>query len=366
MLSVQERSRWIKWIPSSMAQLAQIESRILNCIKCSLEKRFVVLPQSQHRIWTIVANKDKPQTPLVMIHGMGGGVGLWVQSIDLLAEKRPVYAFDLLGFGRSSRPKFSSSAKLAEMEFVESIEEWRQEMKIEKMALLGHSLGAYLASAYSLKYPEKIEHLFLIDPWGFPGKPSGENERSRRIPTWVKAIGRILSPFNPLALVRAAGPWGPGLITRFRPDLREKFVSVFDDNTILDYIYHCNAQTPSGEAAFRTLSHPLGYAKRPMMHRVAEIDRELPITFIYGSKTWMDRTCGAETVYLRNGSHVDVETIPGAGHHVYADRPESFNKIMNQYLDKMDVHSDNERKKKVALLQVKSEADLEEYPFTQV
>ncbi|KAH3776553.1 hypothetical protein DPMN_177981 [Dreissena polymorpha] len=61
-----------------------------------------------------------------------------------------------------------------------------------------------------------------------------------------------------------------------------------------------------------------------------------------------------------------LQTIPGAGHHVYADRPESFNKIMNQYLDKMDVHSDNERKKKVALLQVKSEADLEEYPFTQV
>lgn len=142
-----------------------------------------------------------------MVHGMGGGTGLWAQNVDSLAEKRPVYMFDLLGFGRSSRPRFGSSAKLVEMEFIESIEEWRQEMKIEKMALLGHSLGAYLVSAYALKYPDKIQHLFLIDPWGFPDKPA-DNERSKRIPTWARAVAKVLSPFNPLAVVRAAGPWG--------------------------------------------------------------------------------------------------------------------------------------------------------------
>lgn len=176
-------------------------------VRSILDKRFVTLPQSQHRIWTVVANADKTNLPLVMVHGMGGGVGLWAQNIDGLAEKRPVYMFDLLGFGRSSRPNFGSSAKLVEMEFVESIEEWRREMKIEKMALLGHSLGAYLVSAYALKYPEKIQHLFLIDPWGFPDKP-GDSERSKRIPTWARAVAKVLSPFNPLAVVRAAGPWG--------------------------------------------------------------------------------------------------------------------------------------------------------------
>lgn len=168
----------------------------------------MTLPQSQHKIWTIVANKQKARIPLVMVHGMGGGVGLWVQSIDELAAKRPVYAFDLLGFGRSSRPTFSTSAQLVEMEYVESIEEWRQAMKIEKMALLGHSLGAYLASAYALKYPDKIQHLFLVDPWGFPENPKPDSERTRRIPTWVRIVVKMLSPFNPLAVVRAAGPWG--------------------------------------------------------------------------------------------------------------------------------------------------------------
>lgn len=145
-----------------------------------------------------------------MVHGMGGGVGLWAQNIDDLAQKRPVYMFDLLGFGRSSRPQFGSSPKLVEMEFIESIEEWRREMKIDKMALLGHSLGAYIVSAYALKYPEKIQHLFLIDPWGFPDKPAN-SERSKRVPAWARAVAVVLSRSNPLAVVRAAGPFGKTL-----------------------------------------------------------------------------------------------------------------------------------------------------------
>ena len=165
------------------------------------------LPQSNHRIWTLALNREKTKLPLVMVHGMGGGVGLWAQNLDTLASKRPVYAFDLLGFGRSSRPNFGSSAQLVEMEFVESIEEWRREMKLDKMILLGHSLGAYIVSAYALKYPQNIQHLFLVDPWGFPEKPT-DSERSNRIPLWVRAIGTLLSPFNPLAAVRAAGPFG--------------------------------------------------------------------------------------------------------------------------------------------------------------
>ena len=194
--------------PSSAKLLFVFLHFKIPVLRSSLEKKFVILPQSQHRIWTVTANKDKPNIPLVMVHGMGGGVGLWALNLDPLAQKRPVYTFDLLGFGRSSRPKFGSSAQLVEMEFVESIEEWRQEMKIEKMVLLGHSLGAYIASSYALKYPHFIQHMFLVDPWGFPDKPVENDERSRRIPVWISAIATLLSPFNPLAALRVAGPWG--------------------------------------------------------------------------------------------------------------------------------------------------------------
>ena len=52
--------------------------------------------KSSH-LWTISANEESPNTPLVLIHGFGSGVGLWCLNIDSLSVNRPVYAFDVLG-----------------------------------------------------------------------------------------------------------------------------------------------------------------------------------------------------------------------------------------------------------------------------
>jgi len=57
---------------------------------------------------------------------MGSGVALWCLNLASLALDRPVYAVDLLGFGRSSRGPFTNDAATAEQEYVNSIEEWRQ------------------------------------------------------------------------------------------------------------------------------------------------------------------------------------------------------------------------------------------------
>jgi pimeloyl-ACP methyl ester carboxylesterase len=73
----------------------------------------------------------------------------------------------LLGFGRSSRFKFSEDPKEAEAQFVDSIEAWRIRMKLEKIILLGHSFGGYLSFLYALKYPHNLSGLILAEPWGF-------------------------------------------------------------------------------------------------------------------------------------------------------------------------------------------------------
>lgn len=176
----------------------------LTVIKTHYESKYVPL-KDNNKIWTVKFNPHATKVPLVMVHGFGGGVGLWAMNIDALAKDRTVYAFDVLGFGRSSRPQLSTDPEEAEMQFVDSIEQWRDQMGLEKFVLLGHSFGGYMASSYALKHPSRVQHLVLVDSWGFPEKPS---EFEFPIPLWLKAVVAVASQFNPLAGLRAAGPWG--------------------------------------------------------------------------------------------------------------------------------------------------------------
>lgn len=50
------------------------------------------------KIWTLSLNSEETKkTPLVLLHGLGAGVGLWCLNLDSFATHRPVYALDLLG-----------------------------------------------------------------------------------------------------------------------------------------------------------------------------------------------------------------------------------------------------------------------------
>ncbi|XP_074644135.1 1-acylglycerol-3-phosphate O-acyltransferase ABHD5-like [Tubulanus polymorphus] len=329
------RRGWFQWVPTSKEFLAKVEESIFSYIKTVLQSRYVYISNNR-QIWTVWANpKQSEKLPIVLIHGMGGGVGLWSLNIDSLVEKRPVYAFDLLGFGQSSRCSFSKDAMEAETTFVESIEEWRKTMGLEQFILLGHSLGGFLASSYTISYPQHVKHLILADPWGFPERPQ-IHEREYPIPIWARMIGALLSPFNPLSVLRAAGPWGAGLVQRFRPDLNRIFSSILPENVIFQYIYHCNAQNPSGETAFKHMSIPFGWAKNPMVHRITNIPARIPITMIYGSRSWLDTGIAYHVKYLRHESYVDVQVIRGAGHHVYADRSDMFNLLVKKICDTAD------------------------------
>ena len=173
-------------------------------ISTPYESKFVDL-DDENKLWTVTFNPQATNLPLVMVHGFGGGLGLWAMSIDALAKNRPVYAFDLLGFGRSSRPRFSTDPQEAEVEYVNSIEQWRQQIGLEKFVLLGHSFGGFLSSAYALRHPSRVKHLVLVDSWGFQKKPE---EFEFNMPLWFRALAVVLSSFNPLAGMRAAGPLG--------------------------------------------------------------------------------------------------------------------------------------------------------------
>lgn len=62
----------------------------------------------------------------------------------------------------------------------------------------------------------------------------------------------------------------------------------------------------SGETAFRNMTIPYGWAKRPMLHRIDQLQPEIPITIIYGSRSSVDSNSGSTIRALRPYSHVEI------------------------------------------------------------
>lgn len=339
-------STWFRWCPTSQTLLEEAEQLLFRHVKTSYIGKYVNIGKateySESKIWTVCMNERSQNTPIVLLHGFGCGLGLWCLNLDSLAADRPVYAIDLLGFGRSSRPRFSQSPLEVDREFVESIESWRRKIGLNAFILIGHSFGGYLAAAYAIKHPEHVSHLVLVDPWGFPKRPS-DISKLYHFPLWVKFCIAMWRPFNTLFFIRAAGPLGPTIMRNAPSDLTRtfRFAPVVEnaDEVIPNYLYHCNAQIPSGEAAWHNLvlTSGLAWAKYPMINRIGTLRKDVPMTFIYGSRSWVDRDPGFKIKYIRKTSFVDVKILPGAGHHVYSDRAEMFNKLVisiGEYVDK--------------------------------
>jgi len=62
-----------------------------------------------------------------------------------------------------------------------------------------------------------------------------------------------------------------------------------------------------------------------MLKRISSLPDYVPMTLIYGARTWVDSTQGSEIKELRSNSYCDLQMIEGGGHHVYFDHPREFN-----------------------------------------
>ena len=97
--------------------------------------------------------KDESKKNLVIAHGFGAGLGFFYRNYPQLSRlpNYNVFAIDWLGMGNSSRPSFprkssdeQANIKHADEFFTSSLEAWRIRMKIDKMTLVGHSLGLFM------------------------------------------------------------------------------------------------------------------------------------------------------------------------------------------------------------------------------
>ena len=128
------------------------------------------MAQAREKIVTVFGAKihyleagDAAKPTVVLLHGLGGDSGNWTFNIAALAEKYHVLAPDQIGFGRSDKPLISYRIGT----YSDFLDKFLAELKIEKAALVGNSLGGWIGAFYALKYPNRVEKLVLVDAAGF-------------------------------------------------------------------------------------------------------------------------------------------------------------------------------------------------------
>ena len=99
----------------------------------------------------------KDSIPLVFIHGVGLDHKMWDEQINYLNEFS-ILTYDLLGHGKTPFNK----EKLSLEDFSNQLLEILDHLKIDKIHLVGFSLGSLIALDFSSRYQKKIEKLILI------------------------------------------------------------------------------------------------------------------------------------------------------------------------------------------------------------
>ncbi|CAL1701649.1 unnamed protein product [Somion occarium] len=347
-------------------------------------------PKKYINTFAIESTTPSPQAPppAIVLHGYGAGLGFFFQNFPALgrwagSRGTSLYALDWLGMGRSARIPFRVKAKRdnisgrvteAESFFIDSLEEWREKMGLEKMTLIGHSLGGYLSIAYALKYPTRVSKLILLSPAGVPRDPNTTTEysrevaddpvsgasdadhaevasmksvesmragqraekrkesRSRRFFTYLWEEG-----FSPFQVVRSSTFLSPWLVGKYSS---RRFIGLGADDTkaMHEYILNITLAKGSGEYCISHLLAPGAHAHLPMVDRIAAL--KIPVTFIYGDSDWMDPeggTASVENLRQAGNGHGRMYIVPHAGHHLYLDNPKATNELLIKELDRRHV-----------------------------
>lgn len=106
---------------------------------------------------------DSENPVVIFLHGSWDDSNQWAKIVEPLSKNFHCLSIDLLGFGNSIAIEPPNSIDVE----VDCLHEFSTALKLRPVYLIGHSLGAWIAVSYTLKYPDLVQGIVAISPEGF-------------------------------------------------------------------------------------------------------------------------------------------------------------------------------------------------------
>lgn len=255
---------------------------------------------------------------LLLIHGVGDNSTTWEAVHAKLAQRFTVIAPDLLGHGESDKPRADYSLAA----FANGMRDLLAVLGIERVTVVGHSLGGGIAMQFAYQYPHLVERIVLVSTGGVTQDVSvGLRLAAMPLGSEVLAMLRVPGALPALQLVgRAAGKVLGS--TKFGRDLP-------DGLNLLTRL-----REPAALSAFsRTLRAVVdGHGQLVTMLDRSYLMQSMPVQVIWGEDDLIIPVSHARIAHAAiPGSRLEI--FENSGHMPHHDHPDRFVETVERFID---------------------------------
>jgi pimeloyl-ACP methyl ester carboxylesterase len=252
---------------------------------------------------------------LLLLHGLGCDHTTWLPVIEQLANKYTVIAPDLLGHGESDKPRADYSVG----GYANGMRDLLTVLNIDKVTVVGHSLGGGVAMQFGYQFPERTERMILVAPGGL-GPEVTPMIRAVSLPGFNPVMGFLTLPG-----LRHIGIAGLNALSRTG-------LTLTHDLDEVAHIYN-SFRNPRARKA---ISHVVRAVVDTRGQLVTMVDRAylteaMPMLVVWGSEDRVIPVKHATTAAAVAPGAI-VEVLGNSGHFPHKDHPERFVKIVNDFI----------------------------------
>ena len=250
--------------------------------------------------------------PILFVHGIAGCWRNWLENLPYFGRTHRAIALDLPGFGDSPMPSWEVSMA----NYGRLIHDFCERLGIDRVvALVGNSMGGFIATEATIQRPERFERLVLVSAAGISFAEL-QGRRTGAIARTIEAAAPFLAGDRRIWLSRPRGrqlAFGRVICApaKLRPELLKE-----------------QTRPGLGAPGFRdAMVAVAGYDTR---ERLPEI--EIPTMVVWGLN---DRIVPVEGAlgYHRLIPHSRLEIFERTGHVPMLERPARFNPLLEEFIE---------------------------------